>query len=97
MKTGLSVEAKNLLKEIIKKHLGTTKNPIIYLYGSRAKGNYRKYSDIDILLVADEYDRASLSKIDFRDTDLPYKVDFILEPDIYGPYRDEILASKIEL
>jgi type I restriction enzyme S subunit len=47
------------------------------LYGSRAKGNYRNGSDIDITLVGDDLDLTILFKIETELDDLllPYKID----------------------
>jgi type I restriction enzyme, S subunit len=47
------------------------------LYGSRAKGNYRKGSDIDLTLVGKDLDTSLIFKIeiDIDDLLLPYKVD----------------------
>ncbi|WP_027148524.1 nucleotidyltransferase domain-containing protein [Methylobacter tundripaludum] len=47
------------------------------LYGSRAKGNYRKGSDIDLTLVGDSLDYRMLGEIAGRleDSPIPYQVD----------------------
>jgi predicted nucleotidyltransferase len=47
------------------------------LYGSRAKGNYRNGSDIDITLIGDDLDLTILFKIETELDDLllPYKID----------------------
>jgi len=47
------------------------------LYGSRAKGNYRNGSDIDLTLVGDDLDLSTLFKIETKLDDLllPYKMD----------------------
>ncbi|MDC9722283.1 MAG: nucleotidyltransferase domain-containing protein, partial [Urechidicola sp.] len=47
------------------------------LYGSRAKGNYRNGSDIDLTLVGDDLDLTTLFKIETKLDDLllPYKMD----------------------
>jgi len=47
------------------------------LYGSRAKGNYRTGSDIDITLVGDELDLNLILKIEneLDDLLLPYNID----------------------
>ncbi|MCF6349426.1 MAG: nucleotidyltransferase domain-containing protein [Flavobacteriaceae bacterium] len=49
----------------------------IILYGSRAKGNYRNGSDIDLALVGNDLDLTSLFKIEIKLDDLllPYKID----------------------
>ena len=57
-----------------------TKHPEIkqaILYGSRAKGNYRNGSDIDLVLVGPALDLSQLFKIELEldDLMLPYKID----------------------
>ena len=49
----------------------------VILYGSRAKGNYKTYSDIDITLVGSDIDLTLQQKIenDLDDLLLPYKFD----------------------
>jgi predicted nucleotidyltransferase len=47
------------------------------LYGSRAKGNFRNGSDIDLSLVGEKLDAKILGQIDWELDDLllPYKID----------------------
>lgn len=49
----------------------------VIVYGSRAKGNHRPYSDIDITLVGQNISDYSVTEIDFALDDLlmPYKID----------------------
>jgi predicted nucleotidyltransferase len=50
------------------------------LYGSRAKGNYRHGSDIDLALVGDSLDYGILGEIAARleESPIPYQVDLTL-------------------
>lgn len=91
-----SAEFKIIVDEI-KSHLGQTTNPRLYIFGSRAKGKFREYSDIDLLLKADHYDLSQLKKIDFSELYTAYKVDFVIDPDLHPPYRDEIYSSMKEI
>ena len=95
MKFGLSDSDLKLILDEIIKHLGETTSPEIYIFGSRAKGNYRPYSDIDLLLKADSYGKKSLSNIDLAELNTPYKVDFVLDKDLYDAYRDDIESHMI--
>ena len=96
MKFGLSEKDISIIKNEIKKNLGSTKYPKLYIYGSRVKGNARDFSDIDLLLKADSYDIKALSNIDFSELDVPYKVDFVLDKDLFEAYRKEIFAHMVE-
>ena len=57
------------------------------LYGSRAKGNYRNGSDIDLTLVGEEMTLSDLSKLEWEIDDLllPYKFDISLFHQISSP------------
>jgi predicted nucleotidyltransferase len=59
----------------------------VILYGSRAKGNYRQGSDIDLTLKGCQLDYNHLVKIatDIDDLLLPYKVDLSLYHLISNP------------
>lgn len=50
------------------------------LYGSRAKGNHKRGSDIDLTLFGEHLDGQLLSRIDWMLDDLllPYKIDLSL-------------------
>lgn len=59
----------------------------VILYGSRAKGNYRPGSDIDLTIVGDGVDWQELLRIDGEIDDLllPYKWDLSLLRQIDNP------------
>ena len=75
MKYGLSDRTLKTLHAIFQKYPGIRYG---ILYGSRAKGNYRRGSDIDISLkTTDTFGFNDLLHIagDFDDSDMPYLVD----------------------
>lgn len=51
-----------------------------FIYGSRAKGNYKQGSDIDLCLIAPTMDLSSKFKLETNLDDLllPYKIDLTL-------------------
>ncbi|WP_375578589.1 nucleotidyltransferase domain-containing protein [Marivirga tractuosa] len=57
------------------------------LYGSRAMGNYKSASDIDISLIGDEIDLSLINQIEFDldDLMLPYKFDLSIYHKIKNP------------
>ncbi|MBL7774612.1 MAG: nucleotidyltransferase domain-containing protein [Saprospiraceae bacterium] len=59
----------------------------VVLYGSRAKGNYKKGSDIDLTLVGDTltFDQLLQLEIELDDLLLPYKIDLSLRHLIDNP------------
>lgn len=63
------------------------------VYGSRAKGNFRPFSDIDIVLKGEKLvwaDKADLM-LSFEESLLPYIVDLNLYNDLRpGPFLSEV-------
>ena len=75
MQYGLSDRTIGTLNAIFRKYPGIKQ---AVLYGSRAKGNYRTGSDIDLALkTGDDFTFTDLLHIagDFDDSDMPYFVD----------------------
>ena len=85
MEYGLSERTFSTLYSIFKKYPGIKQ---VILYGSRAKGKYRRGSDIDLALKTDDtFSRTNLLRIagDFDDSDLPYFVDVSIYDKISNP------------
>lgn len=59
----------------------------VTLYGSRAKGNYRTGSDIDLTITGKDMDTALMLRIETELDDLllPYTIDLSLFRDIENP------------
>ena len=84
-KYGLTDRTINLLCGIFQKYPGIVQ---VILYGSRAKGNYRSGSDIDMTLKTDDnFSRTDLLRIanDFDDSDMPYFVDVSIYDKLSNP------------
>ncbi len=64
------------------------------LYGSRAKGNFRNGSDIDLTLLGPDFDMDVLYKLlqEIDDLMMPYTVDL----SIFAHIRDSDLVEHIE-
>ncbi len=81
---GLSNEEIEKIKSVFFKHKFIDK---AIIYGSRAKGNYREYSDIDIALTGKGLN-LSLQQIienELDDLYLPYKIDLSILYKIKNP------------
>ena len=59
----------------------------VILYGSRAKGNYKKFSDVDITLEGDKLTLSDLFRIQdlLYESDLPYMYDVSIFSKISNP------------
>lgn len=51
----------------------------VYLFGSRAKGNYRLGSDVDLAIMNEGVNSRTLSKLNgkFEESSLPYNIDLV--------------------
>ena len=83
-KFGLSARIIGALRSVFARHAGIQK---VILYGSRAKGNFRPGSDIDLVMVASGLGNADVLAIqgEIDDLLLPYKVDLSLYHQITSP------------
>ncbi len=81
----------NSINSIFKNHSDIKK---VILYGSRAKGNYKPYSDIDLSLVGDNLDFSKQFKIEMELDALllPYKIDLSILENI----KNENLINHID-
>ena len=84
MPFGLSEETLDKLTGVVRKH-SAVKNMV--LYGSRATGRFKPYSDIDLTLIGDTLTRDDLIHIwlEIDDLNLPYEVDLSIFTEIDHP------------
>lgn len=66
----------------------------VILYGSRAKGNYKPFSDIDITLIGEGLTRSDVNRLasDIDDLLLPYQFDI----SIFASLKNKELIEHIE-
>lgn len=84
MNFGLPDQVIKSLQEVFRKHPSIEK---VTLYGSRAKGNYKNGSDIDLCMSGKTIDFSEISRIsdEIDDLMLPYKTDLSLDREIENP------------
>ncbi len=90
MKFGLSEITCDTIRRILEQHANVEKAVI---YGSRAKGNYKTGSDIDLTLMGDDLDNRTLSAIagELDESYIPHTVDLSAYDRIETPeLRDHI-------
>ncbi len=75
-KFGLTERDIITLKTIFKKYPEVKS---VYIFGSRAKGNYKPGSDIDLAIMNEAVSARTLSNLnsDFSESSLPYTVDLV--------------------
>jgi len=87
---------KQLLKNIIFGTLGTNKDLQVFLFGSRAKGNPRPHSDIDIALLSNKpiaLATMSLLREKIEESTIPYHVDIVDLATVSSNFRDKVLKE----
>ena len=95
MKYGLSEKIVNQINDIIKKY----EQYNFKLFGSRARGDYKKTSDIDIA-VFENVDKEDEYKIrnEFDLLDIIYKIDLVfINEHIKPKFLDEINKEGVEI
>ena len=100
MRFGLEKRHLDFIMQVLTDNI-PQKEAKFYIFGSRAKGNYKEYSDIDIAIkLSDEKLSADiLGKIlmEFSDSTLPYEVDVIDLNAIDDKFKNLIKNSLAEL
>jgi predicted nucleotidyltransferase len=95
---GLSADQRRLVLRILRAHLPDGAEA--WVFGSRATGRARRYSDLDVAidagrsLMLDEEARLADA---FCDSDLPYRVDLVDWHGIDDRFRRLVAAQRIRL
>ncbi|MEI0602750.1 nucleotidyltransferase domain-containing protein [Brachyspira alvinipulli] len=84
----------NIIKDILKNHIYEGE---VYIFGSRVRGNNKKFSDIDLAVNINR--KLSLSEIsaikdDFDESDLIYTADIIDYNSISEEFKNIIDSNK---
>ena len=87
----------HIVREILRKHIPDRE---VVVFGSRASGSARKYSDLDLAVLGDSPLTLSLLSAlgeDFDESDLPFKVDVIDWAMIDEKFRSIIRRTSVSL
>ena len=100
MKFGLEQRHIDFILQILHNNI-PQKDAKFYIFGSRSKGNYKEYSDIDIAveLPKERLTADILGKIliEFNDSTLPYEVDVVDLNAIDEKFKNLISNSLIQI
>lgn len=71
----------------------------VWLFGSRARGDHKPFSDIDIMVESNVDLRGPISEIQeiLTESSLPFKVDLVQDRDFAISYRPGYLQDRVEL
>ena len=95
---GIDPAALNELSVIFEKHLHDLPDAKVWLFGSRAKGNYKNNSDIDLAISSRSKkvkDRLPHLRLDLQDSNVPYLVDLIYWPELAESFVKEVKKTRI--
>ena len=100
MTTGLDLsdEHRRIALAILQRHLPAGAS--VWVFGSRATGRPRAYSDLDLAIDAGRVltlDETAELREAFTDSDLPYRVDIVDWHAIAEDFRKVIAAARVSL
>jgi len=90
MSNGLTIRDQSTIESILAKYEVVKK---VYIFGSRAKGNFSSGSDVDLAIMNNGVTNNDLIRIksDLDESNLPYFVDVVLYPLLdYAPLKNHI-------
>lgn len=94
---GLSNDHVEFLKNCITEVFGEKTDLKVYLFGSRAKGKERKFSDVDLAFKSKDSkldQKISIITHKLEDSNLPYKFDLVNWKNIFKEYLPQIQKEK---
>ncbi|MDX1921054.1 MAG: nucleotidyltransferase domain-containing protein [Candidatus Caenarcaniphilales bacterium] len=71
-----------------------------FVFGSRAQGKAKKYSDLDLLIKSPEkieYKALLNLKEEFEESNLPFKVDIVDWHGLTSAFKEEFMKTAIKL
>ena len=98
MSIDLPADHRRLVLDILRAHLPPSAKA--WVFGSRATGRARRYSDLDLVIDAGRQltlDEAARLSEAFSDSDLPYRVDLVDWQVIDDRWRRTIAAQRVAL
>ncbi|MCB0367774.1 MAG: nucleotidyltransferase domain-containing protein [Bdellovibrionales bacterium] len=101
MKFGLSDEHWKLVLDLAINPL-KSKGAQVWVFGSRARGDHVRFSDLDILFAAEDGESFTLGEIGsikeaLEESDLPVRVDLVDDRVLAKDYREGVERDRIEI
>ena len=98
LRIDLSAEHRQIVRKLLAELLPASAH--VWVFGSRATGRARRYSDLDLAIDAGRplsLDEAALLREAFEESDLPYRVDLVDWHVIRDRFRRLIAAERLPL
>ncbi len=101
MNHGLSEDEFNFLMNEVVQPLKKL-NAKVFLFGSRASGQFKKFSDVDVTYIQSEKQRIPSHEIfriitNVEDSRFSYKIDLVNYDELASSYKANVDREKIEL
>lgn len=95
---GLEERHLNFIKETLKRYIPNPEAKF-YIFGSRARGKYREYSDVDIAIDSSDLTPTIKSRLEleFENSTFPYEVDIVDLNNIKESFRNLIQDDLVLL
>lgn len=96
MKFGLSESQYKFVLNTIVKPLNEQGGQV-WCFGSRARGDFQRYSDLDLMVLSERDLSAQISNIreTLEKSNFPYKVDLVTYQEFAPSYRESFERDKI--
>ena len=93
LKPGHLETLKTALQDSLKKN-----QPLqVWIFGSRASGHHRAFSDIDLLLESDpalEASQLGEMRESLEESSLPFKVDLVPQEQLFPPFLPQVMKER---
>ena len=96
MKFGLTEEQLQYIQDIVIDPL-KEQGVLIWVFGSRARGDHQEFSDLDLMVESEQDISAKVGDIQeaLENGNFPYKVDIVLSKDFAESYQDNFEKDKV--
>lgn len=96
---GLTLEQTQEVLKILTSVVEPQQNVHVWLFGSRATGIFRPYSDVDLLIEGDGGPPFTINQVQraltlLDDSELPYKFDLVRSEDLAEPFRSKVCSQR---
>jgi uncharacterized protein len=71
----------------------------VFVFGSRARGDHKPFSDLDVLLKCKESHEVLLSEVRefFEESNIPIKIDIVRDQDLAQSYRTNVDKDLVQI
>lgn len=96
MKFGLTLEQIKFVQELIVNPL-RSQGATVYCYGSRARGDFKRFSDLDLMIESKTKGKLDLGEMHekIQNSNFPYKIDLVQYSEFADAYKPSYQKDKV--